>query len=70
MATFEVGALVQLRSGSPTMTVCEAASKKRESGTIEYVGCMWWEKDRSAFNTQTIPAAALVPGTPTDGDSK
>ncbi|USY23927.1 DUF2158 domain-containing protein [Alcaligenes sp. 1735tsa3] len=53
MSTFQVGDVVQLKSGGPEMTVID----KRPDGSK--VECMWFVPNDEA-RTQSIPAVALM----------
>ncbi|MGF7466538.1 YodC family protein [Alcaligenes nematophilus] len=54
MSAFKVGDVVQLKSGSPEMTVIDMNQEGSD------VKCMWFVIDNSA-RTQSIPAVALMP---------
>ncbi|QHS36123.1 DUF2158 domain-containing protein [Alcaligenes faecalis] len=53
MSTFNVGDVVQLKSGGPEMTVID---KSQEGSNVK---CMWFVTDNRA-RTQSIPAVALM----------
>lgn len=53
MSTFKVGDVVQLKSGSPEMTVID---KVPDGSKVE---CMWFTADNEA-RTQTIPVVAMM----------
>ena len=55
--TFEIGDVVKLNSGSPSMTV----TYLRDDGKIS---CYWYSKDKSAFNFDSFPAPALTKAEP------
>lgn len=53
MNTFNVGDVVQLKSGGPEMTVID---KNQEGSNVK---CLWFVIDNRA-RTQSIPAVALM----------
>lgn len=53
MSTFQVGDVVQLKSGGPEMTVID------QSQNGSKVECMWFVADNE-FRTQSMPAVALM----------
>ncbi|MDJ1159323.1 DUF2158 domain-containing protein [Chelatococcus sp. SYSU_G07232] len=50
--SFEIGDVVMLKSGGPTLTVAEIA--------IGGVSCVWYAEDEDNFRTAVLPAACLI----------
>ncbi len=58
--SFEIGDVVVLKSGGPTLTVKETGS--------EGVTCLWYADDEEEFRTAILPAACLIAIDGEEGD--
>lgn len=56
---FEVGEVVQLKSGGPKMTICEVNSVDGRDGCAWFVDCVWFGEKAAELKKGSFPLKTL-----------